>query len=120
MERLEKNQCVIDALYAAIPNCDKQGIIDGVIKAIEEDTKLDLNDLVKDKITRMPVLDREYKVSGKGKVMRKMSVQSFIKIYNKGTYYIKTVNTAVAVRDGNIIMGTPNNKKGIVESFKIG
>ena len=66
-------------------------------------------------MTTLPKLDREYKVPFKGKVMRKMSVGSFCKLYNKGTYFLRTVNTAVAVRDGLIIMGVPNNKKGIVK-----
>ena len=120
MDRLESNKCVIDALVAALGDADREVITAAVKDAIQNDTKLDITKLTKKKVDTLPRLDREYKVSGKGKVMRKMSVGSFVKIHNKGTYFLRTVNTAVAVRDGLIIMGVPNNKKGIVESFKIG
>ena len=121
MTRLEKNQCIIDALYAALQDTDKDVITKVVHKAINEETfTFCIKDLTSKKVTTLPKLDRLYKVSGRGSVWRKMSVQSFCKLYNEGTFYIKTVNTAVAVRDGRVIMGTPNNKKGIIESFKIG
>ena len=120
MDRLESNKCIIDALVAALGDTDREVITAAVKDAIQNDTKLDITKLTKKKVDTLPRLDREYKVPFKGKVMRKMSVGSFVKIYNKGTYFLRTVNTAVAVRDGNIIMGVPNNKKGIVESFKIG
>ena len=120
MDRLENNKCILDALVASFGDSDRDVITAAIKDAIANDTKLDITKLTKKKVITLPKLDREYKVSGKGRVMRKMSVGSFCKIYNKGTYFLRTVNTAVAVRDGNIIMGVPNNKKGIVESFKIG
>lgn len=119
MERLEQNRCIIDALAVAI-DVDKMVIKDMIVKKIENDEyKFNITDLTSKKVQNLGKLDRQYHKPGHGKVWRKMSVQSFLKLYKEGTYYIRTVKTAACVKNGFCVVGEPSTKDGIVEAFKI-
>lgn len=120
MSRIQDNQCIINALYAALGDVDKDVIVAAAKDAIDNDTKLDITKLTKKKITTLPKLDRQYYAQGRGKIWRKMSVSSFVKKFPKGTFLVRTVDTAVAVKDGIVIRGEASKRSGIVESFKIG
>lgn len=119
MNRLQKNQCVIDALCAVLDKSEQE-LTQQVKQAIQKETKLDLTKLTKKKITTLPKLDRQYHKPGGGKIWRKMSVSSFCKKFPLGTFLVRTIDTAVAVKDGVVIKGEASKRSGIVESFKIG
>ena len=120
MDRIIKNHCIVDALAVAL-DIDKKKVLIAVETAIGNDeTKFSLKDLSKKKITNLGKLDRQYHKVGKGKIFRKMSVMSFLKLYPTGTFYIRTVKTAACVKNGMCVVGEPGSKDGIVEAFKIG
>lgn len=119
MDRILKNNCIVDALSVAI-DVDKMKVQAVVETAIGNDeTKFNITDLTKKKITNLGKLDRAYHKVGVGKIFRKMSVQSFLKLYPTGTFYIRTVKTAACVKNGMCVVGEPSSKDGIVEAFRI-
>ena len=56
------------------------------------------------------------------KVYRKMTVATFAKVYNNGTYYILVRGHALVVKDGVVVdnLYTPKLKQPVMYAFKIG
>lgn len=132
MDRRELNKSVVDSL-AVCYKIDKSVVEKYIYELIDNDEYiLDLGKVNKiwggrsiqlgtkfDNYNEgRPTLDKQA-YSPKGKIWRKMSMGTFKKKYNRGTYMIRLENSMIVLKDNHDIVGDYTTKSRVYEAFKI-
>lgn len=118
MKKLENNRSIISCLVAAF-NWDRQDVeeIFSVMIKNKKDT-ITFSEWTDKTLTNLGSLERKY-WSKDGGVMRKMSVNSFLKKYNKGQYLVRLDNEMIFVKNGFLAIGSPKGRSTIQTVLQI-
>lgn len=131
LAKLERRDCVVRAIASAFdiqydkahkwvadtfnrkPKKGTYGFPQGMNKMSDDKTRMNYK--------RTKTIDPKHLTTNNGK--SKMSVGTFAKLYNKGTYILRVTGHAFTIKDGSVI-GNPNDanqvRKIVKNAWKIG
>lgn len=119
MSRLDRNQSIVSCCVAGL-DLDRDFVNDFIANLFDKDKEvINFKELKSNhKVWNMESLDRKYWAKG-GSIMRKMTVGSFLKKFDKGRYFLMLDKEMIYIKDGFVAVGDVGMKSKINHGLKI-